>query len=376
MNYYNEIVLRIGDLVARRPIVQGGMGVGISLSELASSVANEGGIGVIATAGIGIDEPDYRINFRAANIRALKKEIRKAREKTSGIIGVNIMLALSDYDELISTAIDEKIDIVFMSAGLPIRIPSSVTIEKLKNSSTQFVPVVSSARALKVIFRSWSRFGEVPNAVVIEGPKAGGHLGFKPDQLNSPAFSLEKILLDVKEELISYEKEFEKKVSIIAGGGVYTGADIRRFIRLGASGVQMGTRFVATKECDADVRFKQAYINCQKKDLKIINSPVGLPGRAIDNNFLRDVDKGVKKPFKCPWKCLKTCDYKSAPYCIALALYNARYGMLIDGFAFAGSNAYRINKIITVKQLFGILEDGYNREVQLEKYNHQSTVRM
>ncbi len=344
--------LKIGEIEAKIPIIQGGMSVGISLSGLSSAVANEGGIGVIGAAGIGMLEPDFKKNFREANKRALRKEIRKAREMTDGIIGVNIMVALSDFDDLLIVAIEEGADLVFLGAGLPLKIP--------KDGLGKVVPIVSSGRAASIIFRYWSiRYGRVPDAVVVEGPLAGGHLGFKKEQIDNPKYKLEKLLLDVIEVVRKFEKKFQKKISVIAAGGIFTGGDIYSYLQMGADGVQMGTRFVATNECDASIKFKEAYIRAKKEDIIIIDSPVGLPGRAIRNKFLDDVSSGIKKPFTCPWHCLKTCNFKHSPYCIALALTNAKKGNLEDGFAFSGANAYRIDKIVSVKELIETLKEEY-----------------
>ncbi|MBT1247688.1 MULTISPECIES: nitronate monooxygenase family protein [unclassified Thermosipho (in: thermotogales)] len=349
-------ILKIGELEAKIPIIQGGMSVGISLSGLASAVANEGGIGVIGAAGIGMFEADFDTNEKEANKRALKKEIRKARKMTKGIIGVNIMVALSDFNELLITAIQEGIDIVFMGAGLPLNLPK-LSLEKIK---TKFAPIVSSARAAKTIFNYWSKhYNHIPDALVVEGPLAGGHLGFKKEQINDPKYSLEKILPEVISTIKPFEQKFNKQIPVIAAGGIYTGKDIYKFIKMGASGVQMATRFVATHECDADIKFKEAYIKCKKEDLIIIDSPVGLPGRAIKSEFLEKVSNGFKKPIKCLWKCLKTCDFRKAPYCIAHALTNAKKGILSEGFAFAGANAYRIEKITSVKELIESLLKEY-----------------
>jgi NAD(P)H-dependent flavin oxidoreductase YrpB (nitropropane dioxygenase family) len=344
--------LKIGNLEVKVPIIQGGMGVGISLSGLASAVANEGGIGVIATAGIGMFEPDFGTNPKEANLRALRKEIRQAREATKGVIGVNIMLALTDYSELCLTAVKEGADIIFLGAGLLLKDPTILPIDKLKRSTTKVAPIVSSARAIQIIFQNWSRlYNYIPDAVVVEGPLAGGHLGYKKSEIDDDNFKLEKILPEVVSVVHSFEQQFNKKVPVIAAGGIYTGQDILKFMQLGASGVQMGTRFVATEECDASNEFKQTYINASKDDIVIINSPVGMPGRAIKNKFIDDFNNGKKEPVSCPYHCLKPCDYQNAPYCIALALTNAKKGRFNFGFAFAGANAYLIDKIITVKEL-------------------------
>ena len=356
MDFKNMPKLRIGDLEANIPIIQGGMGVGISLSGLASAVANEGGIGVISATGIGMLDPDFNNNFQEANKRALRREIKKAREVTTGIVGVNILVALTDYYDLLQIAVDEGIDLVFLGAGLPLKIPETLLTNGLGKAAVKVVPIVSSARAAKLIFQYWGKhYNQVPDAVVVEGPMAGGHLGFKKEQINNPGYSLEKILAEVISVIKPYEQRFNKGIPVIAAGGVYTGADIYEFIQLGAQGVQMATRFVATYECDASLKFKEAYVSCRKDDLTIIDSPVGLPGRAIRNKFLEEVSSGKKRPFKCHWVCLKTCDFLSSPYCICAALTNAKKGQLEKGFAFAGANAYRVDTIIPVNKLIKTL---------------------
>jgi len=340
------------------------MGVGISLSGLASAVANEGAIGVIATAGIGQFEPDHFTNYKEANKRALRREIAAARANTKGIIGVNIMVALSDFDDMVQCAVDQKADILFLGAGLPIKLPDTLPLDSLSALHTKFVPIVSSGRAAELIFKSWAKhFNHVPDAVVIEGPMAGGHLGFKKEQINANDYTLEKILPDVISSITPFEQQFGKSVPVIAGGGIYTGEDIYKFIQLGASGVQMATRFVATHECDASDEFKQAYLQCSKEDIIIIDSPVGLPGRAIRCDFLDRVAAGEKESFQCPWKCLRSCDFKNVPYCIARALTNAKKGDLHHGFVFAGANVYRVDKLISVKELISELMDGYELAV-------------
>lgn len=348
--------LAIGSLTAKLPIIQGGMGVGISLSGLASAVANEGGIGVIATAGIGMNEPDFSINFPEANIKALRKEIRKARELTKGILGVNIMVALTNFADMVRTAIDEGIDIIFSGAGLPINLPQFLN----STIKTKLVPIVSSARAAGIIAKKWSeKYNCLPDAIVVEGPMAGGHLGFKEQMIGDPEYSLEKLVPEVIQAIEPYEEKYKKPISVIAAGGIYTGKDIYRFFQLGASGVQMATRFVTTYECDASEKFKQTYVDSRREDIVIIKSPVGMPGRAIRNAFLDEVSQGKRKPFKCPYHCIKTCDYKNSPYCIAFALINAKRGNLSHGFAFAGANAYRAKGIISVKELIETLKEEY-----------------
>jgi nitronate monooxygenase len=349
--------LTIGNLVAKVPIVQGGMGVGISLSSLASAVANQGGIGVIAAAGIGMDEPDVNKNFLAANIRALKRQIRMAREKTAGILGVNIMVALSDFAELVKASVEEKIDIIFSGAGLPLDLPRFVH----ESAQTKLVPIVSSAKAFRVICQRWlSQFNRLPDAVVVEGPKAGGHLGFKPGQIDDPAYTLETLTKDVLHEAAVLTKEGGRPIPVIAAGGIYTGADMRRFLDMGADGVQIGTRFVPTVECDASDAFKQSYVRATKDDIGLISSPVGMPGRAIINDFLKRSMAGEKHPARCPYRCIVTCDIKTSPYCIALALHNAKKGNLGHGFAFAGENAHRTTEVSCVKDVIDALISEYH----------------
>ncbi|MCF7973017.1 MAG: nitronate monooxygenase family protein [Phycisphaerae bacterium] len=358
--------LRIGDLEAKIPVVQGGMGVGVSLSGLASAVGNAGGIGVIATPGIGQFEPDCHSNPIEANRRALRKEILQARSQTNGLIGVNVMVALSDFGGLIQCSVDAGANVVLLGAGLPTSLPDSLPLGDLTQVATKFIPIVSSARAADLVFKTWKkRYNHVPDAVVVEGPMAGGHLGFKREQIFDPEFALEKILPPVIEVVKIYEDYFSKHIPVIAAGGIYTGKDIYDIMQLGASGVQMGTQFVTTCECDASPAFKQAYLDCHEEDIIIINSPVGLPGRAIRGKFFERVMSGVKEKFKCDWKCLRSCDFKKVPYCIAQALTNAKKGLLDEGFAFAGANAYRAEKIISVQELIDKLVEEYMAAAQL-----------
>lgn len=352
-----ERALRIGEKIAQIPIIQGGMGVKISGSSLAAAVANEGGIGVIAAAAIGMNEPDFLKNSPAANIRALKKEIKKARELSPrGILGVNIMVALTEHAALVKTAIEEGIDIIFSGAGLPLDLPRHLE----EWSKTKLVPIVSSARAAGLICKKWlAKFNYLPDAVVVEGPKAGGHLGFKAEQLEDPEFALEKLVPEVILALEKYAKDRDEPIPVIAAGGIYTGQDIHKFLQLGAAGVQMATRFVTTHECDANVGFKQAYIDAGESDITIIESPVGMPGRAIRNAFLDQVSRGQKNPFKCPYKCLRTCKLEKSPYCISFALMSAYKGKLKGGFAFCGTNAHRAEKIISVHELIAAIKEEY-----------------
>ncbi|MDR0239159.1 MAG: nitronate monooxygenase [Deltaproteobacteria bacterium] len=360
--------MTIGDLRSALPIVQGGMGVGISLSGLASAVANAGGIGVIAGAMIGMKEPDIATDPVEANLRALRVEIAKARELTQGIIGVNIMVALTTFAEMVRTSIENRVDLVFSGAGLPLDMPRHLLAlceEKKEEFKTKLVPIVSSARAASIISKKWlSRFNYLPDAFVVEGPKAGGHLGFKTEDIDSPDYALERLVPEVVDCVKEFEDKRGRAIPVIAAGGIYSGADIKCFLDLGAAGVQMGTRFVATHECDADERFKQSYVNAHEKDVTIIKSPVGMPGRAILNKFIEDMREGAKKPFKCVFKCVSTCEQEKTPYCIAAALLNAMRGNLEKGFAFCGSNVPRINGIQSVRELIDSLQREFDEALQ------------
>ena len=355
--------LNIGDLKVKLPIVQGGMGVAVSLSELASAVANEGGIGVISAAGIGMTEPGYMKKFHEANKRALRKEIRKARNKTSGVLGVNIMMALTDHEELIRISIEEKIDIIFIGAGLPLKIPTILAEAGLNGHHTKLVPKISSAKAANLIFRYWAnKFNFVPDAVVVEGPMAGGHLGFKKENLEDNRVPLHKLVEETVAVIRPFENTFGKAIPVIAGGGLQTGKDIYDIMQAGAKGVKIATRFVTTHECDASLEYKESYLSAGRKDIVIIDSPVGLPGRVVKNKFVQQIMNGETKPFKCPWKCLSSCNYKEAPYCIAQALFNSAKGNMDEGFAFAGANAYMATEINHVSDVVADLVAGYKRE--------------
>ena len=356
MNDSHMPELKIGDSTAKLPIIQGGMSVGISLSGLASAVANEGGIGVIGTAGIGMFEDDLYTNFVESQNRALRQEIRKARGLTNGLLGVNILVAMSNFADIASTAIDEGGDFIIAGAGLPLRLPGLLSGSK----KTKLIPIVSSGRAAGIMCRRWiEKYDHVPDAFVVEGPLAGGHLGFKPEHIFDPDYRLEKLVPEVLAEISPFEEACGRKIPVIAAGGIYTGEDIYKFIRMGAAGVQMSTRFVGTYECDASERFKQTYLDAKKEDVVIISSPVGLPGRAIRNGFIDAVNEGKKHPFKCPFHCIITCKGQQSPYCIAFALGHAKRGNMDKGYAFCGANAYRVKELVHVKDLIHTLVEGY-----------------
>lgn len=352
--------IQIGDLFIPVPIVQGGMGVGISLSGLASAVANKGGVGVISTVGIGlIGNKPYK-SFKQANIEALQFEIRKAKTLTKGILGANIMGVLTNFSDLVQTSIEEGIDIIFSGAGLPLDLPKYLT----KGAKTKLVPIVSSARAATILCDKWKQnYDYLPDALVVEGPKAGGHLGFKLNEIGDENFSLEKIVAEVYKVTLRIKELYNKKIPIIAAGGISTGEDIYNIMQLGADAVQIGSKFVATYECDASPEFKDAFIKAKEQDIRIIVSPVGMPGRAISNEFLNQVYGGETKPIRCKHHCIKTCNPKTTMYCIADALIQAHSGNLGSGFAFAGANAYKIDKISSVEEVMDTFEKEYDEAV-------------
>ena len=345
--------IRVGNKVSKYPIIQGGMGVGVSLHNLAGSVSKEGGIGVISTADIGYQEEDFYQNPMKANLRAIGKEIKMARDIAGDdkILGVNIMVALRNYAEIVKECVKQKIDLIISGAGIPKDLPQYV-----KGTCTKIAPIVSSLRCCKLIVKHWmSKYDYVPDMIVIEGPEAGGHLGFKEDELteeNKP--KLEDITVEVVNYIKEVEKETSKEIPVISAGGIWDGKDIRRFLDLGADGVQMATRFVATDECDASDVFKQAYVNAKKEDVKIIKSPVGMPGRAINNEFIKNTKKEKPKIDKC-YNCIRTCNVATTPYCITKALINAVKGNMKDALVFCGSNVDKVKEIVSVHKLMNEL---------------------
>jgi len=340
--------LKIGNLIASLPIIQGGMGIGVSLSGLASAVAANGGIGIISAAQPGFDEPDFEKNSLAANLRALKRHIKEAIMKAKGgIIGVNIMCAMNDYEDLVKASIEAGAQLIISGAGLPTTLP-----KLCQDTDVKIAPIVSSNKAASLILKLWDRnYNTTADAVIVEGPEAGGHLGFKAEDLEKYSeCSFDEELVNIINTVKTYEEKYNKSIPVIAAGGVYTGSDIGRLLKLGASGVQMATRFVTTDECDAHINYKRAYVNCTKDDIVIVKSPVGMPGRAIKNKFVERTFLGKIKVDKC-YKCISKCNPAVTPYCISRALINAVQGDVDNGLIFCGSSAYKTDKIIPVKDL-------------------------
>lgn len=340
--------LVIGDLEAKIPVIQGGMGVGVSLSRLAGNVAANGGIGIISTAQIGWREPDFEENPFEANFRAIQKELKKAKEiAQGGIVGVNIMVATRRYEDYVRTAAAAGADVIISGAGLPVDLPGYV-----QGYDTKIAPIVSSLKSFSVICRLWERkYKRYPDFVVIEGPKAGGHLGFSAEELETiTPEEYDKVIQSIIEKNKEYEKKAGRKIPIIAAGGIFDRNDMEHALSLGADGVQIGTRFVTTRECDAAPAYKEAYLNAKKEDIGIVKSPVGMPGRAILNSFIERT-KTEKCRIRHCYQCIVTCKPSEIPYCITQALVNAAEGNIEEALLFCGENAYKCNKIETVKDI-------------------------
>lgn len=328
------------------------MGVRVSKGNLAAAVANEGCAGVIASVGLGGYDQIPGADFAALDRVALRAEIRKAREMSKGVVGVNAMVALSDYESLVSVCAEENVDMIISGAGLPLPLPAYT-----KGTDIKLIPIVSSMRSLKLIHRKWMKdYNRCPDAVLIEGIKAGGHLGYSVDQIEKETPTLEETLADV----LKFVETLPTPIPVIVAGGIFSGQEMAHFIKLGASGVQMATRFVCTEECDVDIKFKQAYLDAGPDDITLIKSPVGLPGRVIKNAFVEKINNGERFPFKCKYQCLRTCKPSEAPYCIAEVLAKASAGELDEAFAFAGTNAWRCDEIITVKELIKKIMQEYD----------------
>lgn len=367
--------LKIGNLVAKRPVIQGGMGVGVSLSSLAGAVAKAGGIGIISTAQIGFKDQDFGKNPMAANLRAIHSELKKAREKApQGILGFNIMVATKEYASYVKEAVKAGADVIISGAGLPIDMPKFVAEaenedggSEKKERRTMIAPIVSSVKSALVICRMWDRkYHTAPDFVVVEGPCAGGHLGFSREQLtelgadtdhvaetfDEPAY--DKEVRGIIEVVKGFAEKYKKHIPVITAGGIFDHKDVLHQFALGAEGVQAATRFVTTEECDADIAYKEAYINAKEEDIVIVKSPVGMPGRAIKNKFLERVSQGPLKVERC-FRCLEHCNPATTPYCITKALINAAEGRIDEALLFCGSNAYRCEKIETVPEVMEAL---------------------
>jgi NAD(P)H-dependent flavin oxidoreductase YrpB (nitropropane dioxygenase family) len=342
------------------------MGVGVSRSSLAGAVAREGGIGVISTAQIGYDEEGFEEHEHESNLIAIAKHIARAKElaRGAGLVGVNIMVALKHYKEHVKAAVKAKADVIICGAGLPMELPGIVqsAMEEFryeKEEQPALAPIVSSEKAAHIIFKMWEkRYHCLPDLLIVEGPKAGGHLGFSREQL-------EQLTAEAYDEEIrriiacaeAYGSKAGKHIPVVVAGGIFDRQDVEHALSLGAEGVQIASRFVATYECDAAEAYKEAYIRAGQEDLRIVSSPVGMPGRALYNPFIKRVETGREPIRKC-YQCLEHCNPAKVPYCITRALINAVKGDLDHGLIFCGGNVGRIQKLMSVHELMQELAAG------------------
>ncbi len=341
--------LKIGNVTAKLPIIQGGMGIGISLSNLAGAVAREGGVGIISAAQIGFREPDFDQNPLKSNLRAMEMEYQKARQMApEGVIGFNIMVAMKHYEEYVKCAARMGADLIISGAGLPTMLP-----ELVKGYSIKIAPIVSTKKSAQVILKYWDKkYQRCPDLVVIEGPKAGGHLGFHKEELEDYLeASYDQEVLDIISVVAEYAEKYQTKIPVVLAGGIDSSDEVKHAFALGVDGVQVASRFVTTVECDASPIYKEAYLNASKEDIIIVKSPVGMPGRAIRNKFIEQLESDEKTPIQLCHQCLRSCNPLEIPYCITDALINAAKGDVDHALLFCGANAYKQNKMETVKEV-------------------------
>lgn len=332
------------------PLIQGGMGIGISLGGLAGAVAACGAMGCISTAVTGFAEADFAKHPQEANLRSLTREIRRAKAISGGrgLVAINAMVATTQYDEVIPIAITAGVDAIISGAGLPSSLPALA-----RDADVALAPIVSGGRAAKVICRLWDRHhGVIPDFVILEGPMAGGHLGFTPKVLETdPLPRLDDLLKEVQDALLPFEQQYGRAIPVFVAGGVYDGEDIAHYTKRGAAGAQIGTRFIATNECDASLIFKEMMVSAKAEDIVLIKSPVGMPGRALNTPLIQGLAQGKRfRPRFCT-NCLTPCNPAETPYCISAALIAAARGNVSEGLFFCGSNAHRISEIMPVAQL-------------------------
>lgn len=343
----------MGELRVEKPIIQGGMGVGISLSSLAGAVAKEGGVGIISAAQIGFREPDFGENTLAANLRAIKKELNKARGiAPRGVLGFNIMVAMRHYGEYVKEAARAGADLIVSGAGLPTELPAFVS-----GTKTKIAPIVSSAKSAGTILRYWDRkYQRTADLVVIEGPKAGGHLGFTEEQLEGwERADYGEEVREILNVIDAYAEKFGRKIPVALAGGISDTGAVERAAKTGVDAVQVASRFVTTEECDADIRYKEAYLKAKKEDILIVKSPVGMPGRAIRTSFIERIMRGERRPPEKCRGCIRACNPEKTPYCITEALIRAARGEVEEALVFCGAEAYRAKKIETVKEVIDSL---------------------
>jgi len=343
------VPLKIGDLEVPMPVIQAGMGVQVAKAELAAAVSRAGGVGCISSVGLGTIEASLS-DYLSASREHLIEEIRKARAITpDGILGVNVMVALTNYDDVIKACIEEKVDVIVSGAGLPIPLPGLT-----KGSDIKLIPVVSSGRAMKVILKSWHRrYQVIPDAVIIEGPLCGGHMAFTEEQVLHPGLApIQNILHDVKAETAPFEAEYGRKIPLLGAEDVVTADDVIKKLDMGFDGVHVGTRFICTEEAGIDIKSKEVYVKAKNEDVIVLHSPLGMPVKVLRTPLVEKLLSGEEIPFSCSFRCLRACEAKEAKFCIADALLDTMSGNTDKGLYMVGSGIGRVNDIIPAEEFF------------------------
>ena len=342
--------MKLGNRELALPLIQGGMGVGVSMGGLAGAVAAEGAMGTLSTADAGWNEPDFAAHPQQANLRALRREVQRAKRLAAGagLVAVNAMVATRQYADSVRTALEAGADAIVSGAGLPLELPALA-----EGFEALLAPIVSSPRAAQLICRTWAkRYGRVPDFVVLEGCQAGGHLGFdEADLLAGRCTPLSRLIPEVLAALRPFEEKFGRAIPLFCAGGVATGAEMARCTRLGAAGAQLATRFIATEECDASQGYKDVLIAARPEDLRIIHSPVGMPGRAVNSPLVQRLAAGLRQPPAHCSGCIKSCRPAETPFCITHALIEAVKGNWEEGLFFSGSRVDLADRMRTVPDL-------------------------
>lgn len=342
--------MKLGNRELALPLIQGGMGVGVSMGGLAGAVAAQGAMGTLSTADAGWNEPDFAAHPQQANLRALRREVQRAKRLAAGagLVAVNAMVATRQYADSVRTALEAGADAIVSGAGLPLELPALA-----EGFEALLAPIVSGPRAAQLICRTWAkRYGRVPDFVVLEGCQAGGHLGFEEaDLLSGRCTPLSRLIPEVLAALRPFEEKFGRAIPLFCAGGVATGAEMARCTRLGAAGAQLATRFIATEECDAGQGYKDVLLAARPEDLRIIHSPVGMPGRAVNSPLVQRLAAGMRQPPAHCSSCIKSCRPAETPFCITHALIEAVKGNWEEGLFFSGSRVDLVDRMRTVPDL-------------------------
>ncbi len=335
------------------PVLQGGMGIGISLDRLAGAVAACGGMGTISSALGGFREPDFQQDPQGANLRALDRQVRRAKNaaRGAGLVAVNVMVATTQYADSVRTALKAGADAIVCGAGLPKDLPAIAA--QVPESDAALAPIVSSGRAAALLCKLWERHGRLPDFMVLEGPLAGGHLGFSPEEAKAASPDrpnpLHRLLQEVLTALEPFRQKCGRDIPVFVAGGVQNGADMAQYMNEGAAGAQFATRFITTEECDASDAYKQILLRAAACDLTITASPVGMPGRALRSPLLQRLAEGHRAgPEQC-LRCLTPCHPARMPYCISRALMAAETGDWENGLFFCGGSVCAKPALTTVQ---------------------------